>query len=443
MKRDYPPMPVPVDAYEQLRQTPNIPDGFYEDLPKLLKDACGSMPDKRSRDVVLLSSLTVLGGMIPNVFGIYDGRKVGTNLYLLVVAPPASGKGMMHWARQLGQARHLDLIEQSRPPESAYKRRKPGEFDKLVDKSLFIPADASSAAFIRALQENDESGIMFEAEADNVLVAFKQDWGNYSTILRQAFHHEPVGNLRSAGTIWLERPTLSVAMSGTLNQAMGLLQSTENGLFSRFMYYPFSIDHEWRDVGPGNDGHRNLDELFSQLGLKAKRMAEKTVDLDTIEVRLTPDQWKDLNRHCTERLEYITQVISSDLNSNVYRHGLIMFRIAMILTIVRHYEADTLAKELECTAYDFHFALNLGELLLKYAVAVYRLLPANSTRANHKQVLFLNQLPSEFTKAEAEEAGERIGIKSRSVTGYLQTLLQSGELAKQEHGRYKKKAKAQ
>ena len=78
-----------------------IPEYIYEALPETLRDACNVFSG-RKRDVFLTSALSVISGGLHNVYGLYDKEKVFPNLYSFVVAPPASGKGSMKFAKQLG-----------------------------------------------------------------------------------------------------------------------------------------------------------------------------------------------------------------------------------------------------------------------------------------------------------------------------------------------------
>ena len=80
-----------------------IPEYIYEALPKTLRDACNVLSG-RKRDVFLTSALSVISGGLHNVYGLYDKEKVFPNLYSFVIAPPASGKGSMKFAKQLGTA---------------------------------------------------------------------------------------------------------------------------------------------------------------------------------------------------------------------------------------------------------------------------------------------------------------------------------------------------
>lgn len=70
----------------------------YDNLPNLLKGIAEPF-EERERDVILLSSIVVLSNCIPNVYGIYDNKKYYPQLYLIIIAPPASGKGVMSFSK--------------------------------------------------------------------------------------------------------------------------------------------------------------------------------------------------------------------------------------------------------------------------------------------------------------------------------------------------------
>jgi hypothetical protein len=108
-------------------------------------------------------------------------------------------------------------------------------------KILYIPANISSAMVIQHLKEGNERGIFCETEADSMGNTLKQDWGGYSDLLRKAFHHEPISYSRKTNKEFVEidNPCLSVALSGTPGQVENLIKSSEDGLFSRFIFYSF------------------------------------------------------------------------------------------------------------------------------------------------------------------------------------------------------------
>src|SRR5690554_2795318 len=80
-----------------------------EDLIKLTEPF-----ESREKDIVLLSSLGVLSSCLPNVNGVYDGDFVYPHLYLMVIAPAASGKGVMNYSRLLIEPIHDKIFKESK-----------------------------------------------------------------------------------------------------------------------------------------------------------------------------------------------------------------------------------------------------------------------------------------------------------------------------------------
>ena len=97
---------------------------------------------------------------------------------------------------------------------------------------MALPSNTTAAALQTALAENDGRGIMCETETDTLSGALGADFGNFSDVLRKAFHHEPVSLLRKTDRqhLDLERPALSIALTGTPGQLPRLMPTAEDGL---------------------------------------------------------------------------------------------------------------------------------------------------------------------------------------------------------------------
>ena len=231
-------------------KTPLIPDIVYDHLPELLKVSSSVFDIPRERDVFLTGALTILSGCFNNVVGIYSKTEYTANIFSFVIAPPASGKGVLNYSRRLADGVH-DRIQDD------YKLWGK-EKDQLM-RSHFIPGDSSAAAIKKLLTQNYGQGTICETEADTMTNALQQDWGGFDELLRKSFHHEPVSCNRISKnpdeyddvTISeIKKPRLSICLSGTPGQVSGLLKSTENGLFSRFLFYTYCTEGEpvFRDV---------------------------------------------------------------------------------------------------------------------------------------------------------------------------------------------------
>ena len=78
-----------------------IPESVYEHLPPMLSDLTKCFNTNRERDMILLSSLGVVGQIFINVHGKYRRDRVHPNLFVLIGAPPASNKSVIGFSRKL------------------------------------------------------------------------------------------------------------------------------------------------------------------------------------------------------------------------------------------------------------------------------------------------------------------------------------------------------
>ena len=294
---------IPEAASEDyLKKSVTIPDHLFESLPDILKDGTKAFTERRKRDVFFTTALCIISGCLPKVKGIYSHETIYPHLFCFIIAPPASGKGVLKNAKRLGDMIHQAKREESKKMQEQYdldneeyktymrsKKKDAPKMEKPQEpqsKLLFIPADCSQAMMIQLLNENDGQGIICETEADAMGNAQKQDWGSYSHVMRGAFHHEKISVARKTNKELLEidEPRLAVVLSGTPNQVPKLIASAEDGLFSRFMFYAFKNDIVWQDPRP--QGGLNHTDHFKALSDEMSRLHEFLSSSPT-EIRLS------------------------------------------------------------------------------------------------------------------------------------------------------------
>jgi len=451
---------IMVEEENQLLSTPYLPDSIFEKLPEFLKEGCNVFTDRRERDVFLTGALAVLSGSMPSVTGIYDKKRVHANLFSFIVAPAASGKGALSFARDFAMDYHTKLFNKSQQERKAFEaamrehskaqqlaRRKGLTFDKPLPSQpdftvLFVPANSSSAAVIQNLSGSNGTGIIFETEADTLGNAFKQDWSSYSDMLRKAFHHEPISYSRKTNFEFLEIPSpkLSVAISGTPGQVQNLISSAEDGLFSRFMFYCFKGETTWRDVSPGQNGF-SLTQHFQGLSKQFTTFAEFLMENPTA-FGLQPHQWKELNRTFDNWLKDSTVFINEGANSFIKRLGLIAYRMTMILTALRKAESQSVEDYLEASDEDFKTALALAEVYKQHTELMFQNLPSSENEVvfkySSKKKDFFEALPSTFARKKAIESAKGFDFAERTVDKYLKEFLEAGFLTKSDYGQYTK-----
>jgi hypothetical protein len=447
-----------INDVDYLKNTDKFDSKLFDKLPVLLKNGTKVFADKRERDVFLLGAISVLSGCLPNVEGVYDGQNVFPNLIAFIVAPAASGKGVLKFAKKLAepyQKQILDLSEKNKKTfdvemnqyQAALRSLKKKETLKVEKpdtppfKVLFIPANSSYAKVVYHLQQNEGVGIIFETEADSMGMVFKQDWGGYSDMLRKVFHHETVSISRKKDNeyIIIEEPKLSVVLSGTPGQVANIISSSEDGLFSRFVFYSFKVEQEWKDVSPRGK-NVNLNNHFNDL-------SNTVLDLITFleqnpsEFKLTEKQWNLLNNTGNRWIKDILIFNAEDQGSVVKRLGLILFRIAMIFTALRKFENGDCSKTIVCSDDDFYSAISISQTLLQHSKLMYANLPKKVdetvfSKGDNKR-RFYEKLPNKFKRGEAIRLGINFGLETRSVDAFLKKLLKT-HLIQPSFGVYQK-----
>lgn len=443
---------------EQLSSAPFIPDHVFDKLPTLLQEGCKAFTDRRERDIFLTGALTILSGCLQSVSGLYDNKVCFANLYCFIIAPAASGKGSLVYSRKLAAVIHNNTLAKSKEEKQQYElqleqfksfKSRKGKIDTSSEprppeqpkfKVLFIPANSSTAAVMNHLDQNDGIGIICETEADTLGNTFKQDWGGYSDLLRKGFHHETASSSRKTNHEYIEvqRPRLSVALSGTHSQVAALISSAEDGLFSRFIFYVFKSIPTWRDVSPGTGV--NLTMHFETLSNRISGIAEVINNTET-QFDLTPSQWQQLNLSFARKLNEVSAFTSEDATSTVKRLGLITFRIAMVLAAIRNGEQGIIEPYITCSEEDFSIAMTLADVYLQHALIMFKSLPKSPHASlDNRKRKFFEALPSgrDFPRSEAVSIGESLNIKIRTVGKYLNDL--SGVFLSEgaQYGHYRK-----
>lgn len=436
---------------EKFFNSPCFQPIVYSNLPRFLEQCTKHFDDSRERDVVLFSSVCVISGIFKTVEGKYHDKQSSTNLFGFVVAPPASLKGSMLYGRMLADAIQDRHQKQNDAAKNQYfanlnlwkknKKNNPSQPPpvKPALPDLLFSGNITASAFYRKLDQSKGVGILVESEADTLANSIASEMGNFSDLLRKCFHSEPVTLSRSTDDVNISilRPRLSVLLSGTPNQVPKLIQSAEDGLFSRFLFYVYSKKLQWIDPTPCTDCE-DLSAFFNQLSIQIRDMMDE-LDKQRYEFKLSAKQFGVLSENFRGKVESIRLFEGHAAASVVFRLGLIAFRIAMIFSTLRLFESPRNGvAEIKCTDEDMQTTLLITDTLFEHSLLMYSLLPQNSSN-NMKLRDFYNALPDGmFKRKQANELGESIGIAERTVGNYLAQLEKDGLLTKPDYGHYLK-----
>jgi hypothetical protein len=406
---------------------------------------------EEERDILLLGSLVTLSACLPHVFGIYGGKKVFANLFLFVTAQASAGKGNLAYCRKLVNPIHKQFREESQLRKQQYDadmkayNSKKGKNDgaekptRPPEKMLFIPANNSSTGAYQLLADSDGKGLIFETEGDTLAQAFKSEHGNYSDGFRKAFHHETISYYRRTDQeyVEIENPCLSAMLSGTPKQVSTLIPRAENGLFSRFVFYSMNIKPEWNDVFAVNT-NEGWDAYFDRLGVEFYALYKMLQANPAIRFDFTQEQKVHFNAFFKEKQAQYISLQGIDIASIVRRSGLIAFRIAMILTVLRIMETGEVSQRLICSEQDYNAALDMITVLLKHSDKVFTQMPKEEATAKRKNIRqqFLDALPKVFDRKVYVTIAEKLGIKAKTAEGYIKKFVESGLLHHPKHNQY-------
>ncbi len=368
-------------------------DKIINDLPKMLKKPCTRLVEEAEKEVFLVGALGVVSGLLPNVIGLYSGKWITPNLYVYVLAGYGGGKGGLDFARKLGEQIHLDKRETAKiqmanylQEVEAYKKRlkiynkenstgePPTPPTKPPTLMLYIPANNSKSGVYQLLKENEGKGIIFESEGDTLADALKQDYGNFSDTLRKAFHHEYLDLFRRMNDelIEIHHPELSLVLSSTFNQLKILIPSVENGLFSRFLFYELKQNN--RFVNVFDDQKKDYQEYFEQAGYSFKQLYNELETSAPVMFWLTDDQKQRFVKLFDEKKAKLIDEVDVTMAGTANRLGIIAFRIMMLFTVLRVYEAGNLTENVHCSDIDFNNAMRIVARLEKHSKTVYEYL---------------------------------------------------------------------
>lgn len=449
-------------------ELPAFPECVFEQLPPFLSEVVGNSISVDDRDTILIGAIVCLSVCFHNVCGVYDERIVYPNLYLFVVADAGMGKGALTLCRELVAPINHYLHELSERMEQEYKEAMNAYIkSKKSDgaampkeppmRMLIIPANSSASSLLKILGDNDGIGLLFESEGDTLSQTLKSDYGNYSDVLRKAFHHELVSLSRRKDREYCEvsNPRVSVALAGTPEQVRRLIPDAENGLMSRFCFYIIRFKRGIRNVFATSDISQSKNTMFRMLGDKFFHLQEEFLNSGCYSFSLPLDLQQQFIEYLSRVNEECCDEVDNKMQGVVRRMGLIAYRIMMVLTAVRQlgngYDVQTSQDgiiRLVCHESDYRAAMSICDTLLYHAVFIYRNLSGNQSKqtasilqetgvAARRNTLY-NMLPETFTKKDYDAAVFALGENGSTAAKWIEAFIRSGKLCRIEQGKYRK-----
>lgn len=455
-----------LEADKLRREVPCLPDELFDRLPDFLKRGLTHVRNKRERDILLLSMITNISGCLPGVRMNYGGMVYSADLYLVALAGSGRGKGVMQLAAILPAAIQEYYDELNRKDEREYRQKllkwnleerlaaqekRVPDLDQCpempVERILKVAPNISKSQLILALEAGGAVGLVMNAsELDMISSAMHQEYGKHDDVMRAASQHEEVSSYFKTDhrLVVVSDPHLALCASGTPAQLHKFISSLENGMYSRVAFYVGQAHWEYKSANPGK-ARLDMRAYFKGMGEELLRMFIFLSGSPT-EVVFTEEQWKE---HTERFRTYLREVVAEDDDSPgaiVLRHGLMMSRIAMVLTALRKCDPQWNTSEWKCSDEDFHTAMQIVDVLLEHSLLLSTSMDDTAGRIRPVKAFFklrpvLKKMPREFTYSELMAAANEAGLPTASVKRYLLRLVYY-QIVEKEDGKYRKTGKS-
>ena len=485
------------ETMRQLRQLRQSCKGFFNgytfsdklntaDLPPILKRIMQLHDDVVSRDKMIIGTLNIVSGLIgaasgtpdmpSGVYGLYDGRKVYAPLYNILFANAGSSKGDLNFCRQLAKPLKDEMRREYEGKKMEYerlmaayeaKRKQKDKGDRgeppvePVFRTPFVPGNSSSSAVYRAIDANGGWGLMFETEADTVSAMISSDYGNYSDLMRKAFHHETISMNRVSEKLHIDvdSPRLSVMLTCTPGQLQPLFPNWENGLGSRFFFYQFPEEEpRFNNVFARNT--RPFDEEYLKMGeslLKLYHALEERKGRP-VQFVMSSNQQESFLTSFQEMLKDQYEMLGSEYKAFVYRLALGGFRYAMVLSTLRRLATMTdlggifqpEESAMVCDDRDFATAMTIVETLANHTARVYTRLAKETEnpfaekgiKLTPEEIKIYRRLPDgEFKASDYVAIAKEQNISRASAYRLINLFCNAyGIITPTRHGYYRKAA---
>ena len=455
-----------LEADKLRREVPCLPDELFDRLPDFLKRGLTHVRNKRERDILLLSMITNISGCLPGVRMNYGGMVYSADLYLVALAGSGRGKGVMQLAASLPAAIQEYYDELNRKDEREYRQKllkwnleerlaaqekRVPDLDQCpempVERILKVAPNISKSQLILALEAGGAVGLVMNAsELDMISSAMHQEYGKHDDVMRAASQHEEVSSYFKTDhrLVVVSDPHLALCASGTPAQLHKFISSLENGMYSRVAFYVGQAPWEYKSANPGK-ARLDMRAYFKGMGEELLRMFIFLSGSPT-EVVFTEEQWKE---HTERFRTYLREVVAEDDDSPgaiVLRHGLMMSRIAMVLTALRKCVPQWNTSEWKCSDEDFHTAMQIVDVLLEHSLLLSTSMDDTAGRIRPVKAFFklrpvLKKMPREFTYSELMAAANEAGLPTASVKRYLLRLVYY-QIVEKEDGKYRKTGKS-
>ena len=464
-----------------------LPDSMTQCLPQMMSEPLSLYDDADIRTMLLMAMMPTIGSAMSHVRVRHGQRLYSLGMLNICVGPSASGKGCVGDVASLIDGINKIICEESTQAMADYRKRHKrynrltsqlnfaakGDVSNLVDVNDIasevdepqaplrrmhkLPAKTTAANLYRLIYANgDNISYLHIPELAELSAANKGSFGDFMYILLAAQNEEQLhtGRKTDDEDYLIEHTRLAMAATGTMSSVREFIPNLEDGLSTRFLYHNLpakstvrgEMDEATAEAFRDVYGHHQgvLTEIWKEL-----RQFEDKADEEKPRLVISDTQREYIDRYYEQIINFIALTQPDrDLRAPILRSRLNLYRMLMIIAVLRHYE------ELGCVEGMFaeqRFTISEADLKWGLAYIFYCMMQTSTIydrlRREEKEepkrtcispLAFVQLLSHQFTTAVAVKLGEEMGIKERAVRHHLRTLCVKGYIERLRQGVYRK-----
>ena len=471
-----------------------LPDAMIQSLPQMMSEPLSLYDDADIRTMLLMAMMPTLGSAMSNVRVRHGQRLYSLGMMNICVGPSASGKGSVGDVASLVDGINDIICSESAQAMADHRKRHKrysrltsqltyaakGDIANLIDVNDIseevdepqaplrrmhkLPSKTTAANYYKLLYANGENiSYLHIPELAEMTAANKGAFGDFMYILLAAQNEEPLHTARKTDDedYHIAHTRLALAATGTMSSVREFIPNLEDGLSTRFLYHNLPAKDTVRDemdeamAEAFHDVytyHRSqLTEIWNAL-----RQFDGKPDEELPRLIITDEQRKFIDEYYRQMVSFVALALpDKDLRAPILRSRLNLYRMLMIIAVLRRHEEMGTAEELfteklfAVTEADLRWGLAYIFYCMMQTSTIYDRLrreekEEEETKRSYLSALaFLQMLPKQFSTAEAIRLGEEFGIKQNGIAKKLTRLTKEFYIAKIRQGVFVKTSKTE
>ena len=468
-----------------------LPDAMVKHLPQMMSEPLSLYEDADIRTMLLMAMMPTLGSAMSNVRVRHERRLYSLGMMNVCIGPSASGKGAVGDVASLVDEINEIICGESAQEMADYRKKQKRyerlgkqldgaarrDLSQLVDihdiasdvdepekplrRMHKLPSKTTAANYYKLLYANGANiSYLHIPELAELNAANRTAFGDFTYMMLAAQNEEPLHTARKTDDedFRIEHTRLALVATGTESSVRAFIPNLEDGLSTRFLYHNLPAKSDVRDemdeamAEAFNDVYTHYRHQLTGIWSELRQFDGKT-DEELPRLMFSEEQRVLINDYYRQMVAFIalTQP-DKDLRAPILRTRLNLYRMLMIIAVIRRHEAMGTAEGLfdervfTTTEEDLRWGLAYIFYCMMQTSAIYNRLRREEkkevpSRVYISALAFLTLLPKQFTTAAANEIGKEQGIKERAVALHLRSLYQKGYITRLKQGVYCKVAR--